>query len=75
MGPVDWMTLDDYTEVMAVNFHGMVQMTRTFLPLLKKQRGSRVVNTSSMAGRLISETTTPYNVSKHAVEAYSDILR
>lgn len=74
-GPSDWITVKDYDEVMSVNFHGLVNMTNTFLPLLKKQKGSRVVNMSSIAGRMISTMAMPYNSSKFAVEAYSDILR
>ena len=75
IGPTLWMTLDDFKEVLAVNFYGVFNMTKTFLPLLKKERGSRIVNTSSIAGRLSVGKARPYCVSKHCVEAYSNLLR
>jgi len=57
-----------------VNTLGMVRTTHAFKALLKRARG-RIVNTASVCGRVALPCTGPYSVSKHAVEAYSDILR
>jgi len=74
MGPPEWHTIDDYKSVAAVNLYGLIDVTTTFLPLVKMARG-RVVNTSSAGGRFCPQLTIPYCVSKYGVEAFSDGLR
>lgn len=44
--------MTEYKRCMAVNFFGAVEVTKTFLPLLRKSKG-RLVNISSMAGKLV----------------------
>ena len=73
-GPVEFLQLSDYQKVLDVNILGMIDITTTFLPLVKKEKG-RIVNTASMAGRLSLPGMSPYNMSKYAVEAFSDSLR
>ncbi|XP_075301801.1 retinol dehydrogenase 5 [Opisthocomus hoazin] len=73
IGPTEWMATDDYRRVMAVNAFGAIEVTLQLLPLLKRARG-RVVNTSSVLGRL-SANGGGYCVSKYCVEAFSDSLR
>ena len=43
-GPEDFRTMDDYYKVNAVNLFGLIDVTKTFLPLVKKAKG-RFVNT------------------------------
>ena len=74
LGAPEWMTLDDYRAVCDVNTFGLIDVTMTFLPLVKKSRG-RIVNTSSINGRLSVPLCVPYNVSKYGVEAFTDALR
>ena len=73
-GPCEWTTVDNYRECYDVNVLGMVDVTMTFLPLVKLERG-RIVNTASVAGRVSIITNAPYCASKFAVEAFSDALR
>ncbi|XP_014797080.1 PREDICTED: 11-cis retinol dehydrogenase-like, partial [Calidris pugnax] len=73
IGPTEWMGLEDYRRVMAVNAFGAIEVTLQFLPLLKRARG-RVVNTSSVLGRL-SANGGGYCISKYCVEAFSDSPR
>lgn len=47
--PIEWTPLDDFKRSADVNLWGMIDITKTFLPLLKKTPG-RVVNLSSMLG-------------------------
>ncbi|CAL1537395.1 unnamed protein product [Lymnaea stagnalis] len=70
---IELCSKDDFLKVLGVNLIGMTEMNRCFLPLVRKSRG-RVVNTSSIAGRLAAGSM-PYTVSKYGVEAYSDLLR
>ncbi|XP_038572795.1 retinol dehydrogenase 7-like isoform X1 [Micropterus salmoides] len=71
--PCDWLTIDDYKLMLDVNLNGVIAVTLSVLPLIKKARG-RVVNVASVFGR-ISATGGPYTVSKHGVEAFNDSLR
>ena len=49
-------------------------MTRQMLPLLKKSRG-RIVNMSSIAGRVAARIAGPYTSSKHAMTGWTQVLR
>ncbi|KAH9498894.1 Retinol dehydrogenase 7 [Bulinus truncatus] len=66
-------TREDYQKVLDVNVLGLIQMTHTFLPLVRKSKG-RVVNMASISGR-VAIPFGPYCLSKFGVEAYSDMLR
>ncbi|XP_078390796.1 retinol dehydrogenase 5 [Cetorhinus maximus] len=73
IGPMEWMTMEDYFKVLNVNLIGLMEVTLTFLPLVKKARG-RVVNVASVMGR-ISLAGGGYCLSKWGVESFSDSLR
>ncbi|KAL9950830.1 hypothetical protein ACROYT_G043394 [Oculina patagonica] len=72
--PIEWAPLNLFKRIADVNLWGMIDVTKTFLPLVKKSRG-RVVNFASVAGRLSTNFFGPYSVSKYGVEAFSDALR
>ena len=57
-----------------INTLGCVRTTMAFLPLLKKEKG-RIINMSSVSGRLPSPFNIPYCISKFGIEAMSDALR
>ncbi|XP_073351623.1 retinol dehydrogenase 7-like [Pagrus major] len=69
----DWLTIDDYKNMLDVNLNGVIAVTLSVLQLIKKAKG-RVVNVASVFGR-ISVTGGPYCVSKYGVEAFNDSLR
>ncbi|XP_072253187.1 dehydrogenase/reductase SDR family member 9 isoform X2 [Leuresthes tenuis] len=72
-GPTDWLTIEDFKSMLAVNLNGVIAITLSILPLIKKARG-RVVNVASVFGRL-SPFGGPYCVSKYGVESFNDSLR
>ncbi|KAF1382524.1 hypothetical protein PFLUV_G00144670 [Perca fluviatilis] len=72
-GPTDWLTIDDYKDMIAVNLCGVIDVTLSVLPLIKKARG-RVVNVASVFGR-VTPFGGPYCVSKYGVESFNDSLR
>jgi len=74
LGPLAEMTVDEIHDVLAVNFDGVHRMVNAMFPFLRESKG-RVVNISSIGGFLVEPLLGPYNISKHAVEAYSDVLR
>ncbi|XP_008049322.1 retinol dehydrogenase 16-like [Carlito syrichta] len=71
--PNEWQTKEDFATVLDVNLLGLIDVTLNLLPLVRKARG-RVVNLSSVAGRL-STFGGGYCISKFGVEAFSDSLR
>ncbi|NXK71040.1 RDH1 dehydrogenase, partial [Sylvietta virens] len=73
IGPTEWMDIEDFRGVLAVNALGAIEVTLRLLPLLKRARG-RVVNTSSVLGR-VSANGGGYCPSKFCIEAFSDSLR
>ncbi|KAM5175016.1 retinol dehydrogenase 16 [Callospermophilus lateralis] len=71
--PNEWLTKQDFVRVLEVNLLGMIEVTLSLLPLVRKARG-RVVNVASILGRL-SLCGGGYCISKYGVEAFSDSLR
>ena len=72
--PMDLLTIETYEETVAINLLGAIDVTITFLPLVKKALG-RVVNVSSLGGRFAVPLVEPYCASKYGLEAFSDGLR
>jgi NAD(P)-dependent dehydrogenase (short-subunit alcohol dehydrogenase family) len=73
-GPLELVTIDEWRAQMEVNFIGQVAVTQALLPALRKRRG-RIVNITSIGGRLATPFLGPYNASKFALEAVTDALR
>lgn len=73
-GPVEQMPLELFESVFRVNVFGVVAVTQAFLPLVRKSAG-RIVNVSSVNGRLSGPSFGAYSASKFALEALSDSLR
>jgi len=73
-GPVEWKPLDTFRKMYEVNVVGMVAVTKSVLPLIRKARG-RIVNVASIAGRMGLPTQPAYCASKYAVEGISEVLR
>jgi NAD(P)-dependent dehydrogenase (short-subunit alcohol dehydrogenase family) len=72
--PVETLPLDDWRRVLDVNVLGLVALTQAVLPALHAS-GGRVVNISSVGGRVSMPAFGAYSASKFAVEAISDALR
>ena len=62
-------------EIMEVNFFGLTETTRVFLPLLKQGNRPAIVNISSIAGKRGIPARSEYSASKFAVEGFSEALR
>ena len=73
-GPLEFVPLDEVRKQFEVNVVGALAVTQAFLPLLRATRG-RIVNVSSVSGRIASPFLGPYSASKFALEALSDSLR
>ncbi len=75
VGPAEVMTLDDYDEAMKINFWGPVFMTLAVLPDMRLRRTGRVVNISSIGGKISVPHLLPYSASKFALTGFSEGLR
>ena len=75
VGPLDHMTLADYQEAMDAHFWGPLYMVLAALPHMRKQGGGRIVNISSVGGRISVPHMVPYSASKFALTGLSDGLR
>jgi NAD(P)-dependent dehydrogenase (short-subunit alcohol dehydrogenase family) len=79
-GPMMHVPLADMRRQLEVNVIGLLATTQAFLPLLGAQKNcphppGRIINISSVAGKITHPFMGPYCASKHAVEAVSDALR
>ncbi|XP_069509574.1 retinol dehydrogenase 16-like isoform X2 [Ambystoma mexicanum] len=73
VAPNEWLTKDDFQKVLNVNLLGLIDVTLSMAPLVRKARG-RIVNVSSVFGR-VAFSSGGYSISKYGVEAFSDSLR
>jgi NAD(P)-dependent dehydrogenase (short-subunit alcohol dehydrogenase family) len=74
-GPTELITDEDLRAQYDVNVFGLMAMTRAFVPAMRARGGGRVVNVSSLGGRLTLPFFGSYNSTKYAVESLSDALR
>jgi NAD(P)-dependent dehydrogenase (short-subunit alcohol dehydrogenase family) len=75
VGPLEEIPDEDWERQYQTNVLGLVRVTRAFLPAMRERRRGRIVNVSSVAGRVTVPFFAPYNSTKHAVESISDSLR
>jgi NAD(P)-dependent dehydrogenase (short-subunit alcohol dehydrogenase family) len=73
-GPLEFVALEDFQRQLEVNVTGVLRTTQALLPQVRYARG-RIVNISSIGGRLALPMVGPYNASKFALEGMSDALR
>ena len=74
-GPIEEVPLDEVRRQFETNVFGLVGMCQLVLPGMRGQGFGRIVNLSSMGGRLTFPGGGFYHATKHAVEAISDALR
>ena len=78
-GPINQIDTDVFRKQFEVNFFGLIEVTKTFLPMLGAVKNSmqqgKIINISSISGRRAHPFVAPYTASKFAVEAFSDALR
>jgi len=67
--------LEHLRQQMETNFIGVVRVTQAVLPGMRKRGRGRIVNVSSVAGKMAMPLFGPYSASKHALEGMTDALR
>lgn len=74
-GAMEDTTLADARYQFEVNLFGMAYLTQKILPSMRKKMQGRIINISSMGGKIYTPLGSWYHASKHAVEGWSDCLR
>jgi NADP-dependent 3-hydroxy acid dehydrogenase YdfG len=74
-GAVESVPLDDVRRQFETNVFGLIRMCQLVLPGMREQGYGKIVNISSMGGRLVFPGGGIYHATKYAVEAISDALR
>lgn len=75
VGPLESMTLEDFEEALAVNFWGGVYATLAVLPGMRERRAGRIVNVTSIGGKVAVPHLLPYDCAKFALVGFSEGLR
>ena len=75
LGAIENVTMEEARRQVEVNLFGLARLTQLVLPQMRKQGKGRIINTSSVAGKMVFYMGGWYNVTKYAVEAFSDALR
>jgi NAD(P)-dependent dehydrogenase (short-subunit alcohol dehydrogenase family) len=75
VGPADHMQPSDYEDAMNTHFWGPLHTMLAALPHMRRQGGGRIVNISSVGGRVGLPHLAPYSASKFALTGLSDSLR
>jgi len=75
VGPLDHMQRGDFEEAMAVHFWGPLHTMLAAIPEMRRRGGGRIVNISSIGGKIGVPHLAPYCASKFALTGLSDAVR
>ena len=75
LGPTSEISDAEMRRQYETNVFGLMSVTRAFLPAMRARRAGRIINVSSMGGRITLPYFGVYNSTKYAVESLSDALR
>lgn len=75
VGPMEVMTLEDYEAAMKIHFWAPLYTTLAVLPEMRQRREGRIVNISSIGGKIAAPHLLPYSASKFAETGFSEGLR
>ena len=74
-GPIETVSIKEARKQFDVNIFGLAQMIQLVLPVMRKQKFGRIINISSMGGKVYTPYGGWYHATKFALEALSDCLR
>jgi NAD(P)-dependent dehydrogenase (short-subunit alcohol dehydrogenase family) len=74
-GAVETVSIEDARRQFDVNIFGLASLTKKVIPLMRKQNTGKIINLSSMGGRVYTPLGAWYHATKHALEGWSDCLR
>ncbi len=74
-GPIELVPVEAIRQNFETNFFSLIALTQLVIPIMRQQKSGRIVNISSVAGRIARPLSSVYDATKHALEAVSDGLR
>jgi NAD(P)-dependent dehydrogenase (short-subunit alcohol dehydrogenase family) len=74
VGPLEELSIQEFKEQFETNVFGVIKVTKSVLPIMRKQRNGTIVNVSSIAGRIGFPLTPAYVSSKFALEGLSESI-
>lgn len=74
-GPIEIVPIEAIRQNFETNLFSLIALTQLVIPIMRGQQGGRIVNVSSVAGRVARPLSSVYDATKHALEAISDGLR
>jgi len=74
-GAVEDTSIEDARRQFEVNIFGLARLTQLVLPHMRKQNSGKIINISSMGGKIYTPLGAWYHATKHALEGWSDALR
>lgn len=75
VGALEQISMDEIKEEFETNCFGIIKLIQKVLPLMRKQRSGRIINVSSLAGRIGLPLASAYVSSKFALEGLSESLK
>lgn len=74
-GAVEEVPIEQAQAMFDTNVFGVMRMIQAVVPFMRQQGSGRIINISSVVGRLVTPANGVYSASKFALEALSDALR
>ena len=74
-GPMEEIGLDEARYQFEVNVFGPGRLTQLLLPAMRAKKAGRIINITSMGGKIYTPLGSWYHATKHALEGWSDCLR
>ena len=74
-GPIETVPVDNIRQNFETNLFSLIALTQLVIPIMREQGSGRIINISSVAGRIARPLSSVYDATKHALEAISDGLR
>ncbi|QJW90766.1 oxidoreductase [Spirosoma taeanense] len=74
-GAVEDVPIEEARRQFEVNIFGLARLTQLVLPTMREQKSGRIINISSMGGKIYTPYGAWYHATKHALEGWSDCLR
>ena len=74
-GFAEEVSLREYKEQFETNFFGAIALTQAILPYMREQKSGKIINMSSISGKIAFPGLSPYVASKHALEGWTESLR
>lgn len=74
-GAIEDISIEEAKYQFEVNLFGLARLTQKVLPYMRRQKSGKIINISSMGGKIYTPLGAWYHATKHALEGWSDCLR